>query len=242
MGGIVHNIIDVQLQSRGHGRAPGFVLELRFEIFLGGNAGLSHRLFVVFLVVAVQRALATLLVVAVRLLAEMIVGRVSDQWFSAHVAHLHAAGTRHFVAAIGFDEFLFAFRTGPHLCFAEGLFYPKAPLFLVVLLDDFFAPEGDVGRLAAFPARGEVAALDGTQKNVLHLGHLRLVSALGTHGQVLSESRLLDLGLGLHLRILLPGLFGENFLQELVSESGVAPASLAALDFQGRLLGCLVDA
>lgn len=161
--------------------------------------------------------------------------------FPTHVTHLHATRARHFVAAIGFDKLLVAFRTRPHLGFAEGLLDLETSLVSAILLEDFLAPQWNVRGLATLPTRTKTAALDGTFENILHLGHLGLVPALWTHGQVLSQPGLFDLGPGLHFRIFLPCFGGQNFLQHLVWKSRVAPASFAAFDFQGWFLCFIVD-
>lgn len=83
--------------------------------------------------------------VAFKYLTKMLVPFAPDlvKGFSAHITHLHATRTRHSVAANGFDKLVVAFRTRPHLGFAEGLLDLEASLVAAIVLD-FLAPEGNM--------------------------------------------------------------------------------------------------
>mmetsp|Transcript_14626 Transcript_14626/g.36784 ORF Transcript_14626/g.36784 Transcript_14626/m.36784 type:complete len:273 (+) Transcript_14626:377-1195(+) len=163
------------------------------------------------------------------------------QRISTDVAHFRATSARHFVASIQFDKFFVALGAGPHLGLAQCLLDLETSLVSSILHRDLLASQWNVRLLAAFSTGDKMAVFDGTLENVLRGSNFGLVSTLGAHGQVASETRKLELGLYLHFRIFLPCFGRQGPFQLLLAKARIATASLAALEFQIGLFGHLVD-
>lgn len=196
-------------------------MDLLLISFLGGNSCVSHGLNIIFLILGIQFALATRFVVTVWNLAEMAVHISLQvvQWLAADIAHFRATGARHLVTAIRLDKFLFALGAGSHFGLAEGLLNLETALISTGLFRDLLTPQRNVRLFATFSTRDKVTAFDGALENVLCLRNLGLIATFGAHGQVSSQSSLLDLGLGLHFRILFPGFGWQCIFQQLLAKA-----------------------
>lgn len=143
--------------------------------------------------------------VAVRFLTKMRI-RILEfvQWCPAHIAYFHTTGARHFVASVRLDKVFLALWACSYLCLSESFFNFKTALVLAILLRNFLASQGNMRCSTAFTTRDKLTMLHWALENILHLGHFCLVTAFWTHGQVSSQTSLLDMSIGLHFRIFLP--------------------------------------
>lgn len=103
------------------------------------HASFAHGPFVVFLVVGIQGAFTTVLVLAMRDLTKVCVGILALELLTTNVTNLDPTAAGHFVAAVGFDKGSLTLWAGSNLGLGHGLFHLQAAFVLTGLLDDFFA-------------------------------------------------------------------------------------------------------